>query len=322
MLIFRNFIIIVCVFLCFGLFGKDDDEEKILRVAKQLSSFDLENFSIKQLSGGLTNNNYKVTSGSIDYFFRSANSIYSPLGNSLDREWQITKSVSKSSIAPKVILYVPEEGVLVTDFIHSKSEKIDLHNPTYLHRFSRLISSLHKLEVEFPTEFDPFENLKDYLRSIHELNIILPEDFANLILPKILLIKRTLPNLYKTSKAPTHLDLHAGNLLDDGKKLWLIDWEYAAMADPFFDLATLASVENFSDFEMNEFLACYLENVPSKEQIEHFYAMRILADIRWGLWCYLQDKISPIDEPFVKMGNEYFQHALERISASVPYNLP
>ncbi len=54
-----------------------------------------------------------------------------------------------------------------------------------------------------------------------------------------------------TEQVKKALDLYSRNVLDDGSRLYLIDWEYAAMADPLFDLATSPSADFFSDEEMN-----------------------------------------------------------------------
>jgi thiamine kinase-like enzyme len=308
---FLSFLLGFCTL--FGLFGQHENDQKVLRIAQQLLSGQNEEIRLKKLGGGLTNDNYKVCLGPICYFFRTVNQANSALGSSLEREWMITKKISVPEIAPKVIFYSPEDGVLVTDFIQTKAQKIDLHDNMTMQKFCRLISSLHHLQTEFPTEYDPFSNIENFLAYAQEISATLPKEVEEIILPEIISFKKMHAAELKIEKKPAHLDLHAGNILDDGKKLWLIDWEYAAMADPFFDLATLTSVENFTNLEMNNLLECYLERKPTKEEVYYFYRMRILADARWALWSYIQAKISPLDEPFEEFGNAYFQHCLEKI---------
>ncbi len=306
------------LYLCAAtsLFCEGKEDEKIWCIAKQLGTLNEGSIYIERLSGGLTNYNYKVSLGASSYFFRCTNQNSDILGSSLDREWQITNKISEEKIAPQIVLYLAEDGVIVTNFIEAIGGKVDLRDKESLQKFCHLISSVHNLNLEFPTQFCPFETIRNYTENALELGLVLPFFLENSILPWIDFLRKSQFLTMKVEKKPAHLDLWSGNILDDGKQLWLIDWEYSAMGDPFFDLATLTSVENFSDDEMYEFLQCYLARDPNKEEFNHFYSMRILADIRWALWAYIQTKLSTLDEPFEDMGNEYFRHALKRIGTS------
>ncbi len=305
---------VICLCMCLKIFGQNDQNEKILRIAQELTSIDTEEIVIKILGGGLTNVNYKVSVGDSSYFFRTVNNPNSILGSSLEREWLVTKHASQASIAPKVISYYPEDGVLVTEFIRAKSEKIDLRNKATMTDFCRTISFLHELKVQFPTEYDPYSNIENYLRSAHEIAVELPDTLISIVLPTISTFQKIDLSSLNIANVPAHLDLHSGNILDDGKQLWLIDWEYAAMADPYFDLATLTAVEKFSAQEIRTLLKCYLNRDPKEEELAHFTRMCILADTRWALWSFIQEKISPLDAPYRMYGNAYVEHALEQIS--------
>lgn len=312
MLIHKNiFALLVCLCICVSLFGQSKQPEKILRIAQEMAEGP-EEIVIKKLGGGLTNDNYKVSIGSTSYFFRSVNHTHSVLGSSLEREWIITTYVSKSSIAPKVISYHPKDGILVTEFIQTTGGKVDLRNNATMLSFCRIIDSLHKLKVEFPMLFDPYLSIENSIQSALEKSVDLPDDLLFVVHPKISAFDKNSPPSLNHAKVPAHLDLHAGNILDDGKQLWLIDWEYAAMADPYFDLATVTSVENFSNQEMKMLLERYLKRSSSENEFNYFLKMRILADTRWALWSYIQAKDSPLDEPFKIMGDTYLDHALTR----------
>lgn len=295
-----------------SLFG-EGNRDKILRVASQLEHLDINAIEIKKISGGQTNDNYKVSSNSISCFFRCAAAANSTLGSSLEREFLITHKMSEAGIAPKVILYAPHEGILVTDFIDAISDKVDVRDPKTLQNLCRLIAATHNCPIEFPSQFCPFKNIQDYVLTADDAGIQLPEALRHCLLPKIETIEKNLSNLMTVEKKPAHLDLHAGNVMNDGEKLWLIDWEYAAMGDPFFDLATLASIENFSDDEMHQLLCYYLDREPVSEEIQYIYHMRILADARWALWAYLQAEFSAQDEPFEEIGDKFLETCRMRL---------
>lgn len=302
----------LCLYTCLG-FSQEPPLEKILQITKEITGGHEGKIEVKKISGGLTNDNYKVTAGLVSFFFRINSGKNAILGSSIEREWKITSLVSQFSIAPKVFYYDPVDGILVTDFIPAKSSTTDLRDKMLLRQFCRLVSSLHQLKMEFPTQYDPYANIEAYMSSALEVGISLPEALENSVLPAINSFQKAADSSLIITKTPAHLDLHGGNVLDDGNQLWLIDWEYAAMADPYFDLASLASIEYFSDHEMEELLEYYLERTPTDQEIDYFWKMRILADTRWALWCYLQAKISPLDEPFEKVGHEFLEHCLERI---------
>ncbi|MEI8365437.1 MAG: choline/ethanolamine kinase family protein [Parachlamydiaceae bacterium] len=314
--------VVICSSIFFSLLGQNQGdvqlplhEQKILRVAEQIDIFqNADNIIINEVEGGLTNQNYKVSIGPSSYFFRSSTGNNDFLGCSLEREWIITNKVSEVGLAPKVIFYSEMDRILVTDFIETVGTKVDLHDPLTMQKVGRSVSLLHHLTISFPTEFCPFETIKKYIETASTNGIDLPNNLIHIVLPYINSLQKIIPLTIAYSKTPTHLDLHAGNILDDGQNLWLIDWEYAAMGDPFFDLATMASIEVLSNNEMNELLQYYLEDKnPSPEMTLYFYEMRIVADTRWALWCYLQAKLSPISASFNERGDVYLQQCLERI---------
>lgn len=306
----KKWLYISFFFVC-TLTGHQTTEDKILNVINSVNPVH-GNIKIEKICGGLTNDNYKVSLDGKAYFFRVANLEINlerkVLNNSLEREWQITNLISKAGIGPEVIFYSPENGILVTDFIESDKTPLSLKNPETLEQFCDVIISLHQLDVQFPSEYNPILQLKEDVKKAMDLGCKIPT-----LLQKIILFKLDSfqSNITKTC---SHLDLHSGNVLQQGDKLYLIDWEYAAMSDPFFDLATLASAETFSDVEMQELLTYYLKGNPTEEQIHYFQNMRIMADARWALWCYIQAKISPLNEPFEQMGDEFLSHCLQRLA--------
>ncbi|MBS0605131.1 MAG: phosphotransferase [Verrucomicrobia bacterium] len=301
----------------FTLHAEEEDVDRIARVATQLSKEESAFASIHKLGGGLTNINYKVCINSDAYFIRCGSILNSTLGSFMEREWACSKMVSEAGLAPRTIMYIPEERILVTDFIDTHGNSVNLHDFPSLQKFCALVRNLHTLDVAFPAQFCPFESIHTYVKNAQEKEAFLPEIVFQTLLP---LIERLKPLLEATSEtAPCHLDLHHGNVLDDGEKMWLIDWEYAAMGDPYFDLGTIASTESFSNKEMKLLLKAYLQGrEPSVEEFTRLYYMRIVADARWALWSYLQSKISPLEFDFTPYGDLFLQESLERLGNVFP----
>ncbi len=306
------------LFLNFSILHAEDDPlDKIIRVSTQLTNSKSAFAAIHTLDGGLTNLNFKVDIDSHSYFIRCSCSQNRLLGSSMEMEWHCSKMASAAGLAPKAHLYDSDEGILVTDFVETHGKDVNLRDPSSLLKFCSLVKSLHSLDVEFPNHFCPFESIGNYVKNALEAGADIPDAVFSKLLPLIARLKPKVKAFSQT--APCHLDLHHGNVLDDGKRMWLIDWEYSAMGDPYFDLATVASTENFSDSEMQQLLQAYLEGrKPEPEEFSRLYLMRILADARWALWCYLQAEISPIDFEFKCWGEDFLEQSLLRLDQVFP----
>jgi len=86
-----------------------------------------------------------------------------------------------------------------------------------------------------------------------------------------------------------HHDLLPANLIDDGRRLWLIDWEYGAFGTPMFDLANLSCHGRFTAGQDEALLAAYFEAPISAELRGAFIAMKIASELREALWAIVSD---------------------------------
>lgn len=302
----------IFLFLCtFALLNTDENSDKILKVLEKSLYWKKDAISISPLPGGLTNFNYKVVFQNTPFFVRLDGGEKALLNISLEREYEILKFASRSGISAKVIFYDPLEGILMTTFIEGCSKKINLRNPEDQKRFCQSIKSLHKLEETLPWSLCPFEAIEKYRSHSIELGANISERIKNSLMP---LINQLKPIFFADFQlVPCHNDLHVGNLIDDGEKIWLIDWEYAAMGDPLFDLATAASVEEFSNMEMEELLKSYLQKNITETEINSFHYKRALADARWGFWCHIQAKAANFEANFDEQAEKYLIQSLNRL---------
>ena len=112
----------------------------------------------------------------------------------------------------------------------------------------------------------------------------------------------------------SHHDLLPGNLIDDGKRLWLIDWEYGAFGTPLFDLANLSSNGGFDEQQDSTLLASYFDGAVSPELRAAFEAMKAASLLREALWALVSEvhlKTPGVDYP--AHAREYFDR-LSRLS--------
>jgi thiamine kinase-like enzyme len=95
-----------------------------------------------------------------------------------------------------------------------------------------------------------------------------------------------------------HNDLLSANFIDDGDRVWLIDWDYAGFNSPLFDLGGLASNNEFSDSMELDLLACYFDAPPSEDLLIRYRAMKCASLLRESMWSMVSERTSKVDFDF------------------------
>ncbi|POF29731.1 choline kinase family protein [Roseibium marinum] len=182
-------------------------------------------------------------------------------------------------------LYVhPGEGILVTGAV----DVMDCAPEDFPSRLGDTLGRLHGSGAEFAGVLDPddvYRAQRDFLASAAELR------------PEIAPLDQALRELANRPadagairRVPVHGDLSPGNCLWTPDRLWLIDWEYSAMADPAWDLAYAILEHGFSEVQESAFLAAYKAKqptslVPAGDRLE---AMKARCDAVSALWALEQ----------------------------------
>jgi len=103
-----------------------------------------------------------------------------------------------------------------------------------------------------------------------------------------------------------HNDLLPANFIDDGQRLWLLDWEYAGMGDRYFDLANLSVNNGFGDEEDELLLTSYFGSY-TPAMWARLKLMRILSDLREGMWGMVQWGVATLDFDYAAYGRQHLQ---------------
>jgi thiamine kinase-like enzyme len=109
-------------------------------------------------------------------------------------------------------------------------------------------------------------------------------------------------------------DLLAENYIDDGKQLWLIDYEYSGNNDPCFELGNTCQEMQFNDDQINEVCSAYF-GTAAANMIARMKLNMIMSDVGWGLWAAIQAEISKIDFDFWGWAVERWGRAVEKIDS-------
>ena len=112
---------------------------------------------------------------------------------------------------------------------------------------------------------------------------------------------------------PCHNDLLNANLIDDGERIWIVDWEYAGMGDVFFDLANFSVNHEFGETENRALLDAYFGAVRTSD-LASLRLMRFMSDFREAMWGVVQQAVSELDFDFEGYARDHFAR-LERTAA-------
>jgi thiamine kinase-like enzyme len=246
---------------------------------------------IEPLGGGITNRNFKVTIAGEAFVLRVGGRGTARLG--IDREVEHAASVAAAAlgIGPEVVAFVEPEGYLVTRFVEGRTGEVAPAEA------ARLLRVLHTA-APIPGRFDPFRVVEAYAATARAAGMPLPLAYE----PARAIAGRIERRLRPGASAPCHNDLLAANFVRGAQRLWIVDWEYAGMGDPAFDLANFA-VNNGLDADGDREL---LEAYGAADGAARHMLLRYMSDFREAMWGVVQQALSELDFDFAGYADEHF----------------
>ncbi len=256
---------------------------------------------ITPLSGGLTNVNLLVSDGAKKFVVRLGSDI--PEHGVLRwNELALSKAASSAGFSPTVVYH--ETGVLVLEFIAAKTfSENDVRNPENLPRIVNLIQQVHSTlgaHVQQPVlAFWPYHVNRTYIAQLEADGSTHKKSLSEMLKQNERLEAAT----GQIELVIGHNDLLAANFLDDGNKLWLIDWEYGGFNSPMFDLAGLASNNGLSEPEERSMLEQYFGKV-TDTRWRSYTAIKCSSLLRETLWSMTSEIHSKLDVDYADYTNE------------------
>ncbi len=285
----------------------------IEEVVKKVEDWQGKQVVVEPLSGGLTNSNFRVVVDGAPYFVRVPGANTELLAIDRDNEMHNTKAAAEAGVAPRVLHVLPEYNVMVIEFLNGKTMSKDSLNekgmPT---RMAQAIKKLHA-GPRFLADFNMFRLTEYYLDVCRERDIKIP-DVYNEYMAKVRRIEQAM-NVNPLPTVPCNNDLLAENYIDDGRQLWLIDYEYGGNNDPTFELGNTCQEMQFSDAQIAEVCAAYFGEA-KENLIARMKLNMIMSDIGWALWAAIQVSISTIDFDFWGMAEERSGRAVQKMDSS------
>lgn len=284
-----------------------DDLTRALRRLPELAGGEL---TFTPLSGGITNRNFLVT-GAGDggkYVLRLAGNDTHLLGISREVEHAATVAAAGVGVGPEVVSFLRPEGYLVTRFIEGRPvpEEEMRATPALLAEVADALRRVHNGPA-IPGLFVPFRIVEAYRALAISRGVTIPReyDLAQAIARRIELACLTAP----IELRPCHNDLLNANFIHDGSRIRIVDWEYAGMGDPSFDLGNF-SINHELDAEGNAALLEAYAGTVRPAALARITLMQVLSDFREAMWGVLQQGISTLDVDFVAYAAEHFDRLL------------
>lgn len=256
----------------------------------------------KPLTGGITNTNFIVEDAGQKFVVRIGDDI--PVhGVMRFNELAASRAAHAAGVSPEIIYNEP--GVLVIEFIEGKTfEADDVRKPENLDQIVKLIERVHHdippLLEGASLVFWVFQVLRDYRRTLRVGNSRMVE-----ALPRLEKISDELEQAVGPVKLVFgHNDLLPANFLDDGKRLWIIDWDYAGFNSPLFDLSNLASNNEFDRELEHALLEKYYGAAPDESLWRSYNAMKCASLLREAMWSMVSEIHSELDFDFTQYTTE------------------
>jgi thiamine kinase-like enzyme len=207
-------------------------------------------------------------------------------------------------LAPEIVHHEP--GALVMRHIDARTLTAqDVRHPDMLARIVEVVQRCHDNMAHHlrgaTLMFWPFQICRDYLRTARQGDCRLGGR-----LQELADINASLEHqLGPINPAFCHNDLLPANFLDDGDRLWLLDWEYAGWNSPMFDLANLASNAGMDTAQQHGLIETYLQRAAQPADITTFRVATCASLLRESLWSIVQEQHSPLDFDFVGYTDDY-----------------
>ena len=263
--------------------------------------------AVRDLHGGLTNRNLLVETPSAKYVVR----LSSPSGGllAIDRECEHRNTaLAAETVGAPVIAYLPGEGILVIGFIEGTTlTEADLLDESLMPRVAEACRRLHS-GPRFVNDFDMFDVQRRYLGVVLKRGFRLPPRYREFE-PQVGRIEAALA-ASPVPTVPCNNDLLAGNFIDTGAELRLIDYEYGGNNDPYFELGNAWSESTLPLGHLEVLVTAY-DGHHSPEHLARARLLALMSKYGWTLWAAIQASTSDIDFDFWAWGMQKYDRAVD-----------
>jgi thiamine kinase-like enzyme len=267
--------------------------------------------SIAPITAGRTNQNFRVEVDGRPFFVRLPGASTDLLAVDRTNELNNTRAAAEAGVGPRVVGVDAESGAFALEWIDGRTmSNAAFAEPGTPARIAEALRQLHA-GPRFRDDFDMVRLSEYYLHVVDERDLRIPDGYREHVatIPRIeaALAAHPLPTV------PCHNDLLAENYLDDGARLWIVDYEYSGNNDPTFELGNTAQELGFDADRQGELGAAYFGPErfarEGRTLLARMCLQMIMSDVGWTLWAAIQAAISTIDYDFWGWAEERWDRA-------------
>lgn len=265
------------------------------------------------IGGGITNVNFLVEDAGERFVVRVGDDI--PLHHVMRfNERAASQAAFRAGVSPEVVHTEP--GILVMRFIEGRTcTAEDIRDPARLAAIMPLLKRVHRevpKHIRGPVlAFWVFHVIRDYAHTLVEGGSRYVSRLPELVDKATELELAVGP----VDVVFGHNDLLPGNFIDDGSRIWLIDWDYAGFNSPLFDLSNLASNNDFDQEQEHWMLRAYFGRAPEPRLIASYRAMKCASLLREAMWSMVSEIHSKLDFDYAAYTLDYMDRFARAQSA-------
>ena len=236
--------------------------------------------------GGLTNRNYKITIGKESYVLRLAGA---GTADYIDRrlEEHNAKVAAAAGVNAEVLFFDAGDGTMLCRFVELLTMSPEsFRDLARVERAARAFRRMHDHPTPFANRFDVFRQIDEYLALLRRNRARIPDGYDRL--QEAAEGARAALAASPARLAPCHNDPLAENFLDTGERMVLVDWEYAGMNDPMWDLGDLSVEADFGPAQDEALLGGYFGGAAPPAAAGRMVLAKGLCDLVWTLWGLIQ----------------------------------
>lgn len=198
-------------------------------------------------------------------------------------------AAARAGVSPEVIHADADSGLMITRTVPD----IETMTPALFKsragspgRAGAALAKLHNSGEVFQFRFELFAMIDEYLKVLSTKDVALPDGYHDVVAAAEP-VKEALANA-DLPLAPCHCDPLCENFLDDGTRMWIVDWEYSGMNDPLWDLGDLSVEAGMDAAQDAEMMTAYFGRPPTDAEQGRMVIYKAMCDLLWTLWGLIQ----------------------------------
>jgi thiamine kinase-like enzyme len=202
----------------------------------------------------------------------------------------MAREAARAGVSPEVLHADAATGVMVTRFVDGaetmtpQSFRERAGSPA---RAGKVFRRLHDSGAQFPFRVELFAMIDDYLKVLSGKDVALPAGYHDVVREADRNVRAALA-AHQLPLVACHCDPLCENFLDTRERMWIVDWEYAGMNDPLWDLGDLSVEAGFDAAQEEEMMRAYFGGEPPPAERGRVVIYKAMCDLLWTLWGLIQ----------------------------------